>query len=120
MGSVTAEILMTLSLCEWVGGLGCKVLFLSHPTIVEVALWLSWGCDNIDDIKFSFLAQNWLQRNHAQKIHLQITKDQRAKQGCPLTGQVNGDIWPFYKKQYLISKDKTNLIKLKAFYFLVL
>ena len=25
---------------------GCKVILLSHPTIVEVVLWLSWGCYN--------------------------------------------------------------------------
>ena len=66
MGSVTAEILMTLSLCEWVGGLGCKVIFLSHPTIVEVALWLSWGCDNIDDIEFVLVS--WLRTGSREII----------------------------------------------------
>ena len=30
--SVTAEILLTLSLCGWVGGWWSKVIFVSNPT----------------------------------------------------------------------------------------
>ena len=35
--SVTAEILLTLSLCGWVGG-GCKVIFKPNPT-VALGFW---------------------------------------------------------------------------------
>ena len=40
--SVTVAILLTLSLCGWVGG-GCKVIFMSNPTVV---LRLGWGFGN--------------------------------------------------------------------------
>ena len=53
IGSVTAEILLTLSFCGVVGGGGVvrKVIFVSNPTKVLsnwgwVELWLSWGFDN--------------------------------------------------------------------------
>ena len=32
IGSVTAEILQTLSFCGGVGGVVCKVIFMSNPT----------------------------------------------------------------------------------------
>ena len=53
IGSVTAVILLTLSLC---GG-GCwwiKVIFVSNLAFIMlclVELRLSWGCDNKDYIK---------------------------------------------------------------------
>ena len=44
IGSGTAEILRTLSLCGgWAGLVVCKVIFKSNPTIV---LMLGWGFDN--------------------------------------------------------------------------
>ena len=43
IGSVTAEILLTLSFCG--GGGVCKVIFVSNPTVV---LRLGWGFDNFD------------------------------------------------------------------------
>ena len=48
--SVTAEILLTLSLCVcmWGGGQTGGVMFLANPTFVRlgsVELMLSWGCD---------------------------------------------------------------------------
>ena len=46
--SVTAEILLTLSLCGVVGWVGFAQSF-SCPTsnYIEVRLSLSWGCDNM-------------------------------------------------------------------------
>ena len=41
VSSLTAEILLTLSLCGWGGW--CRVILLSNPTIV---LRLGWGFDN--------------------------------------------------------------------------
>ena len=43
IGSVTAEILLTLSLCGGWWWWWIKVIFMSHPTF---ELRLSWGCDN--------------------------------------------------------------------------
>ena len=47
IGSVAAEILLTLSLCGGLvlGGV-CTVIFVSHPSTVEVVLRLSGGFDN--------------------------------------------------------------------------
>ena len=52
IGSVTAEILQTLSLCGvgWGGGVGLGVHSYFHvqpPTIVGLRLRCSWGFDNI-------------------------------------------------------------------------
>jgi len=30
----------------WLGGVVFNFIFMSNPTNVEPALWLSWGCDN--------------------------------------------------------------------------
>ena len=43
-GSVTAEIMLTLSVYGGGGGVVCRVIFMSTPSLVK--LWLSWGFDN--------------------------------------------------------------------------
>ena len=50
IGSVTAEILLILSLCGvvgWWGGVGFAQSFSCQTSnYIEVRLSLSWGCDN--------------------------------------------------------------------------